>query len=147
MIDPANAFPAAGHALVVRIGEAARHLGFRGIAGFDIGRTHDGRLLVFDPNFRFNSSSTQLLFHESAVSRTGLPATCSFQVSIGGSFKALAKRLENPIGEGYFVPTRLFNGELHPLAKGTHIVTGFVLGKDRQGAAQTARLLQERLEP
>jgi len=146
MMDPEKGFPAEGHALVVTIGEAARRSGYRGLAGFDIGLSRDGRLFVFDLNFRINSSSTQLLFHASSVARTGLPATCSFQSSVGGSFAALAERLAAPLSDGSFVPVRMFNGEKHPLSKGTHIVTGFVHGRDRLNAINAAKDLHERLE-
>jgi len=145
LIDPENAFPAEGVALAIRIGEAARARGFLGIAGLDIGRALDGRLLVFDPNFRLNSSTSQLLFHDSASARSGLPVSLSFQVHPGGPFRVTASLLEAPITEGWFIPTRLFNGEKHPLSEGKHIVTGFVLGRDRADADQASDRLQARL--
>jgi len=146
MIDPENLLPEEGWALAVQIGEAARKRGYRGLAGLDIGLRRDGRLTVFDPNFRFNSSSAQLLFHGSAAARTGLPASCSFQATPGGAFGSLAKQLEAPISEGWFVPTRIFDGEKHPLSMGKHIITGFILGKHRLAAQESARLLERTLE-
>ncbi len=134
IIDPAAAFPDAARILAVRVGEAARKLGFKGIAGLDIGLAVDGRLVVFDPNFRFNASTSQLLFHESAVARSGLPVSRSVQLTPAAPFQDLSARLEAPIDEGWFVPTRIFNGEKHPLSEGKHIVTGFVLGQDRADA-------------
>lgn len=145
-IDPENALPKAGWALAIQIGEAARKLGYRGIAAFDVGLRRDGRMTVFDPNFRINSSSAQLLFHQSAAVRSGLSASCSFNVKAKGSFSALAKRLEAPIGEGWFVPTCLFDGEKHPLSMGNHRVIGFVLGNSRMGAQETANLFQKEME-
>jgi len=146
VIDPENPFPQAGKRLAILIGEAARQEGFRGIAGLDIGLTKDGRIVVFDPNFRFNSSSTQLLFHDSAVQRSNLPVSRSFQATPHGQFKTLACRLKKAIDRGQFIPTRLFNGEKHPHANGAHIVTGFVLSEDRKTADDVAELLQRELE-
>jgi hypothetical protein len=146
LVDPERAFPEAGRALAREIGEAARRLGFRGIGGLDIGRTRDGRLLVFDPNFRFNSSSAQLLFHDSAAARAGLATSLSFDATLRGPFAALAARLEAPIGEAWFVPLRLWNGEEHPLAEGQHQVTGMILGRDRSEAEAASRALRDRLE-
>ena len=37
-------------------------LGYRGVAGFDVVLTHDGRLLVLDLNFRLNASTIGLLY-------------------------------------------------------------------------------------
>jgi len=144
-IDPERAFPEQGRALARAIGEAARRLGFRGIAGLDIGRARDGRVLVFDPNFRFNSSSAQLLFHPAAAARAGLGTSLSFDEKLGGSFAELAARLEAPIGEAWFVPLRLWNGAEHPLSEGRHRVSGMVLGRDRADAAGACARLRERL--
>jgi hypothetical protein len=145
-IDPERAFPEAGRTLAREIGEAGRRLGFRGIAGVDIGRARDGRVLAFDPNFRFNSSSAQLLFHPRAAARAGLAASLSFDERLTGPFAALAERLAAPIDEGWFVPLRLWNGEEHPLAAGRHQVTGMVLGRDRRDAEAAAHRLRECLE-
>lgn len=145
IIDPARSMPAEVSALAFQIGEKARSLGFRGIAGFDIGLEHSGRVIFFDPNFRIASSTAQLLFHQAAASRAGLPVSQSIQVTPAGSFKDIEKKLRGPIADGWFIPTRLFNGEKHPLSEGKHIVTGFVLGKDRQSAGNALRMLQKLL--
>jgi hypothetical protein len=144
-IDPERAFPEEGRALAREIGEAARRLGFRGIAGLDIGRACDGRVLVFDPNFRFNSSSAQLLFHSAAAARAGLGTSLSFDEEVGGSFADFAARLEAPIGEAWFVPLRLWNGAEHPLSEGRHRVSGMVLGRDRRDAEARSRALERGL--
>lgn len=146
LIDPERALPPEGRSLAIQAGEAARGLGFRGLAGLDIGRARDGRMLVFDPNFRLNSSSSQLLFHPSASARAGLALSLSFDAEIRGPFADLARRLEAPIGEAWFVPLRLFNGEEHPHAEGRHRVTGMVLARDRAEAEAARRALLDRLE-
>ncbi len=146
MIDPEFMFPDEGRLLAVRVGEAARRMGYLGIAGLDIGLRNDGRLVVFDPNFRFNASTAQLLFHDSAVARTGHSVTRSFHAEPGCTFNKLATRLEAPIRDGGFVPTRIFNGEKHPLSMDRHFVTGFVLGHDRIEAEGAVQLLKAHLE-
>jgi hypothetical protein len=134
VIDPENALPAAAAALAVQVGEAARQLGFLGLAGLDIGQLTDGRLIVFDPNFRFNASTPQALLHESAARRAGLPASASFALATRTRMSALCDRLRAPIDEGWFVPTRLLDAALLPAANGQSHVTGFVLGADRADA-------------
>ncbi|MBF7731165.1 hypothetical protein [Pseudomonas sp. N040] len=141
IVDSSQPIPAKVHALAVRIGERVRTLGFRGIAGLDIGIDRQGRPMLFDPNFRIASSTAQLLFHPAAALRSGLPISHSLQITPGGSFADVARKLRGPIESGWFIPTRLFNGEKHPLSNGTHIVTGFVMAADRASAAtNTARI-------
>jgi hypothetical protein len=145
IVDSDLCFPVEGASLAVQAGEVARRLGFRGIAGLDIGRSTDGRFILFDPNFRLVSSTSQLLFHPAAATRNGLAVSQSFQVSPSGKFDVVARKLHGPIDEGWFVPTRLFNGEKHPLSDGKHLVTGFVMGLDREAAQLAWKKLRENL--
>ncbi|MFQ1699063.1 hypothetical protein ACJ5NV_00575 [Loktanella agnita] len=145
MIDPAVAFPAAGIALATKITETARQQGFRGICGLDIGISPDGRLTVFDPNFRFNSSTPQVMLHPAAAARSGLPVSLSFG---GQSTRAMAEIIsciKDPIADGWFVPTRLLDAALLPAAEGQSRVTGFVLGASRDAAHARATALAELL--
>lgn len=134
LIDPENEFPQSARKIVLQIGEKARALGFCGVAGVDIGLAENGKLYVFDLNFRFNASSTQLLFHESAVKQFGFPVSHSIQVEVEGSLDQLKRRIFPLIDEGRFVPSRFFNGDRHPESCGKSIVSGFVYGSDRQEA-------------
>jgi len=134
IIDPQNLLPAAGVQLAIDVGEAARDKGFIGMAGLDIGLATDGRFIVFDPNFRFNASSSQVLFHGSAAQRSGLSASHSFHVTTPLQLSDLVQRLHGPIDDGWFVPTRLIDGKLLPAAKGKSVCTGFVLGENRHDA-------------
>ena len=142
IVDSTQPIPREVQALAVRAGESARALGFRGIAGLDIGIDHKGRPVLFDPNFRIASSTAQLLFHPAAASRSGLPISHSLQITPGGSFAAAARKLRGPIDEGWFIPTRLFNGEKHPLSQGKHIISGFAMGADRSAAAFNAEQIK-----
>ena len=131
IIDPQNLLPAAGVQLAIEVGEAARGKGFIGMAGLDIGLTTDGRFIIFDPNFRFNASSSQVLFHDSATHRSGLSTSYSFYVSTQLQLSELAQSLRGPIDDGWFVPTRLIDGKLLPAARGKSVCSGFVLGENR----------------
>ena len=77
---------------------------------------------------------------------TGALLTASFHAEPSYACSKLAVRLEATIGDGWFVPTRLFNGEKHPLAMGKHLVTGFVLGHNRIEAENAAKSLKSSLE-
>jgi hypothetical protein len=142
VIDPANAAPDGVAALALTIGDAARRMGFIGVAGLDIAKTTDGRLIVFDPNFRFNASTTQVLFHDAAVARSGLAASASFASACPAPIAKQIERLRGPVDEGWFVPTRMIDAALLPSAKGVSHVTGFVLGADREDALQRQSALK-----
>lgn len=146
-IDPAWRLPEAAQDLAQRVGEAARLRGFRGLAGLDIGLTREGQLVVFDPNFRFNGSTTQVLFHEAAAARSGLGASRSFQIRSTLPFQELLSRVHEPVEAGWFVPTRAFNAEVCEAQAGWHTLTGFVLGRDSAAAEAASGRLQARLEP
>lgn len=134
MIDPATPFPRAGRELVVAVGEAARRRGYVGLAGLDIALAENGRLIVLDPNFRINASSTQVLLHQAAAARDGLTASCSAHAATLLPFEQIARRMQGPIDDGWFVPTRLLDARWLPTAEGRSLCTGFVLGKDRRQA-------------
>jgi hypothetical protein len=138
LIDAMHPMPDPDFAIAV--GEAARRRGFIGVAGFDVGRTPDGRMVIFDPNFRFNASTAQVLLHSAAAARSGLPVSLSVNLTTSLSMSEIARRLAGPIAELWFVPTRLVDAARLPAADGHSIVTGFVLAgsRDQAFAAQTA---------
>ncbi|MEL7459708.1 MAG: hypothetical protein AAFX45_12905 [Pseudomonadota bacterium] len=143
VIDPDRALPLAGQKLVLAAGEAARAMGYRGIAALDVGVTTNGRLIAFDPNFRVNASTSQVLLHHAAVQARALRVS---QLVAGACDLPLAEvlaRLEGPVRDGWFVPTRLLDGALLPAAEGTSLWTGFVLGLDREEAAARNHTLSE----
>ena len=128
LIDMARMPTGDATALVVSIGEKARAMGYRGLAGCDLGQAEDGRLVVFDPNFRMNASTPQVVFH-SLLARSGQPVVSrSVNIRTPQPFAELALRLREWIGAGRFVPTRLLDAALLPAAQGRSFVTGFVVG-------------------
>lgn len=141
VIDPENPLPQAAAEIAVEAGNRAAALGFRGLAGLDIGLAANGRMIVFDPNFRFNSSTQQVLLHDAAARRSGLPCSISFNRPMGLPFAKIARLIAGPVAEGWFVPTRLFDGALCAAAEGKSICTGFVLGSDRHDAEARQRRL------
>jgi hypothetical protein len=141
VINPLAAFPAAAQALVLALGEKARLLGYRGFAGFDVGQTAEGRLVVFDPNFRFNSSTPLAMFHAAMVARSGLPAARGFHLTQSAPMGRLIEATRQATDEGWFLPHRFLDGALLPAAAGNSYVTGMVMGEDlADTVARAARL-------
>lgn len=147
VVDQANPFPTEGAELAVAVGEAARRAGFLGLAGLDVGLTTDDRLVVFDPNFRFNSSSSQVLLHDAAAKRGGFTASHSVNLTTPLRFADITLKLRDPIDDGWFVPTRLLNGAMLPAANGKSACTGFVLGKNCAEALARQQELELMLKP
>jgi hypothetical protein len=146
VIDPEASYPETGHALALHVAEEARKRGFLGVCGLDIGQTTDGRLIVFDPNFRFNSSTPQILLHRMAAERSGLRLSLSFSGKAHCSMASLIARLRGPVADGWFVPTRLLDGALLPAAEGASLCTGFVLADTREAAETRSHLLQSLID-
>jgi hypothetical protein len=95
--------------LSLAIGDKARTEGFRGVAGFDIGELADGSLLVFDLNFRPNSSTGLLLAREAVQQRTGLPVMRSFYLRHDGPLAELLDAVETDATAGRVVPGSIFD--------------------------------------
>lgn len=145
VIDPEAEFPAEGIALAMDVAKAAAREGFRGICGLDIGLARDGRMIVFDPNFRVNASTVQVLMHPAAVARSGLDISASFAGQTTRPMAEAIAQVKGPVSDGWFVPTRLLDQAYLSAVAGKSLCTGFVMGRTRAEtearSAQLARLL------
>lgn len=129
LIDPEQAPPDTVLAVAAQAGRVAQRMGYRGPAGMDIGLARDGRVIAFDPNFRLNSSSAQVLLHQGAVGRAGSAVSLSVNLAVPLPMAEALVRLEGPVSDGSFIPTRLGDAALLPVAEGLSRITGFVLGE------------------
>jgi hypothetical protein len=145
IVDPDNPLPPEGVDLAVKIAEAARAMGFIGVVGLDIGRISDGRLIVFDPSFRFNACTQQILLHKAATDRAGHTVSRSVVANVPLSVRDLIKRVQGAVEDGWLVPTRIVDRLILANEKGHSILNGFVLGRDRLEAEANARLLERLL--
>ncbi|MFH1518363.1 MAG: hypothetical protein ABIH17_10855 [Pseudomonadota bacterium] len=134
VINPSNPFPKAAISLALEVGEAALAMGFRGVAGLDIGLTTRGRLIVFDPNFRIQGSTAQVMLHASATKRSGLPASRSANFRSSLNIRQLALELSGPIDDGWYMPFRLIDGARHAEPPANTTCTGIVMGKTQADA-------------
>ncbi|QDC09354.1 hypothetical protein FHY55_08900 [Oceanicola sp. D3] len=142
VIDPDHPLPEAGVALAKEVARKAAEEGFLGVCGFDIGRTVDGEIILFDPNFRFNACTPQILLHAPAVARTdGLTCSQTFAGQFKGPLSELIARLREPVQEGWLVPYRLIDARYMETADGVCHCTAVVLGRDRADVAKRAEAL------
>ncbi len=146
ILDAGAPLPAPTVEALLAIAERWRAAGYRGIAGLDVGRTADGRLLVFDLNVRLNASSGQLLLHGAAAARHGARASLSFFQKVAGQAPSEVATQARPwVRDGHLLVTRLANlARLEPPEPATSI-TGLVLGEDEADCRVIARAIGEAL--
>ncbi len=143
LFDADRPFPAPD--LAIAVGEAARARGFRGLAGLDIGQATDGRIIVFDPNFRVTSSTSLAMFAPAAAARIGLPVALSVDIFLTAPLGDMIAAARGPMSDGWFVPTRMLDAALFPAAQGLSRLSGFVLARDRAAAVRARDDLGRRL--
>lgn len=111
--------------IAMAVAERARKMGFRGVAGFDIGVNTHGQPYVFDLNFRVAGSTMQVLLHESAVRRTGAKISQSWRRMVKGTLAPALESISDFARRGQFLPFSLF--EMTPATGGKSIIAGMVV--------------------
>ena len=127
--EPAPALVEAGRA----VAETARSLGYRGIAGFDVVGTDDGRTLVLDVNCRLNSCTTALLLRDSVLEWSGHTSVLASAWRTGLDDLRLHAAVSELVERRSFVPIGFFLPEA-----GTRRVIGIVLADGRHEAEAAA---------
>jgi len=97
---------------------------------------------VFDPNFRINACTGQVLLHPAASARSGLGVSRSFHLTSHLGADELMRRLAGCIADGWLVPTRVIDGRWLGTEAPPAACTGFVLGETREEAAANLGLLK-----
>lgn len=111
--------------IAMAVAERARKMGFRGVAGFDIGVNSYGHPYVFDLNFRVVGSTMQVLLHESAVRRTGARISQSWRSMVKGTLAPALECISDFARRGQFIPVGLF--EMTPATGGKSIIAGMIV--------------------
>jgi hypothetical protein len=135
-IDPSNPPPEEAVEVCRAIAETARARGYLGICGFDAGVDSEGRLFVFDLNFRMNGSTPHVLVYSSATAGAGSPVIQSFASPLAGPLTAALGRLRPYVKEGRLIPLRLFDAALSEVPDAPSFISGLVLAEDRNRAAE-----------
>lgn len=101
-------------ALALTIAARAAALGFRGIAGFDVLETADGRLFAIDLNFRPNGSTPLLLVLAGIGSERGLPHARFVLCTGDDPLDKVLSRLCADFSAGWLVLTGAFDDHSAP---------------------------------
>ena len=105
--------PAEVKSTAMGIAHRARYTGYRGIAGFDVGIRREAGPVVFDLNFRPNSSTGLLLAGRAALNTTRLPVAHSFFLRHDGPLAALLDAVETTAAAGRLIPGSVFDRECY----------------------------------
>ncbi|NQT15274.1 MAG: hypothetical protein HQ582_21135, partial [Planctomycetes bacterium] len=106
--------------------------GYRGFAGFDMAVLFDGRVKVFDLNFRLNGCTKVLLLYEGVRRAFGarcIGRGCSFQAA--GSFLAMCNAARAAFQERVLLPLVTYDPAAIPVPTGAPMLWALVLGEDR----------------
>ncbi|MBL8540932.1 MAG: hypothetical protein JNK68_11245 [Betaproteobacteria bacterium] len=68
--------------------------------------------------------------------------SCSAHAATLLPLEKIRRRVEGPIDDGWFVPTRLLDARWLQTAEGRSMCTGFVLGADRRQALARSEALK-----
>lgn len=99
--------------LALDIAHRARQLDYRGVAGFDIGEMENGTPVVFDLNFRPNSSTGLLLAGPAALEATGLTKAQTFHLRHDGPLQHIFKLVQQDAALGRIIPGSMFDAETY----------------------------------
>lgn len=143
-LDPHCEPPETAISVGKTIMEQAVSLGYRGFAGFDMALLFDGRILVFDLNFRLNGSTVALLFYESIVKALATPVLRHRSWQIHGSFGELLAVVQMAMDKGYLIPLSIYNPEESSYPNSNPTLKGLLLGTTREQVSERERQLAER---
>ncbi len=143
--------PLAVRELSLEIAEKARIGGFRGIAGFDIGEIAEAEPVVFDLNFRPNSSTGLLLAGHVSMEKTGLPVARSFFLRHDGPLGELLDAVKLEANAGRIIPGSMFDAQqykdsfVEPATRSC--LDGWLLAETAEEVTSYSKTVAARLQP
>jgi hypothetical protein len=144
-IGPQDEVPETAVEVGWAIVERGRELGYRGIAGFDVVVTRDGRTLAIDLNFRVNGCTVGMLLHAGLAQAMGAPVARfrSWQAPAGVDLFAVAAAA---VERGDLVPLAAYDPEAEPQREAPARLSGLLVGASREEVlARERRLAAEGL--
>lgn len=87
------------------------NLGYFGLAGIDMALLDDGRIMVYDLNFRINGSTTPLLLAKSVMETFGQPLIKLDRFVGASSYREMLDVIYGELGKGKLVPITSYDPE------------------------------------
>ncbi|WP_409272090.1 hypothetical protein V1499_20325 [Neobacillus sp. SCS-31] len=143
-ISNAEGPPDVAIALGKSIMEKACRLGYKGVAGFDILLSEDGRVLCIDLNFRLNGSTPALLLKDSIFERHNMEDMMYKTWKIDSEWDEFLSVCKNMIESGALIPLAIY----HPDDEGDQgsqpFINGILIGHSRDDILKKEQYLAEK---
>ena len=124
--------------------EKACQLGYKGVAGFDMLVTDDGRIVCIDLNFRLNGSTPALLLKDSIFDRRGSRQMMFRSWRINNSWDQFQADCQSMIENGTLIPVSVYHPE-DPSGKKTNpFISGIMLGDSKEDIEEKENFLGKR---
>jgi len=105
--------------------------GYRGIVGIDMAVMDDGRVLVFDLNFRVNGSSATLMLARSIYENLGSPLVRLKRLSAQGTYREMLAAVYAAMDKGILWPLNSYDPQAGGTPGAVPCLTALILGKTR----------------
>ncbi|WP_053368147.1 ATP-grasp domain-containing protein [Bacillus sp. FJAT-27245] len=130
-------------ALGESIMEKACELGYKGVAGFDILLTEDGRVLCIDLNFRLNGSTPALLLKDSIFRSQNTQDMMYKTWKIDGEWEEFLSVCKNMIESGSLIPLAIYHPEEEAGSGMQPFINGLLLGDSRKDILKKEQYLAD----
>jgi len=118
------------------------NLGYFGLVGIDMAVLNDGRIMVFDLNFRINGSTTPLLLAKSVMATFGRPLIRVDRFVGTGAYQEMIDVVYGEMGKGKLVPVASYDPEAGGYPAGQPRLIAMVLGETRDEVDEYKRELE-----
>ena len=118
--------------------------GYFGLAGIDMALLDDGRIMVYDLNFRINGSTTPLLFAKSVMETFGQPLIKVDRFVGAGAYREMLDVIYGELGKGKLVPIASYDPESGGVQGSQPRLIAMLLGETKHEIDEYKRELEVR---
>ena len=142
-IDPATKVPMAAMRLGTDVARAGFARGFWGCLGIDMAVLDDGRVVVFDLNFRINGSTRALLLAKSVRHNLGTPVIRLRDWKVNQTYREMLNVVYTAMGKGTLLPLGSYDPAAGGYPEARPQLTGLILGATRAEVLEHERELAD----
>lgn len=115
--------------------------GYRGIVGMDMAVMENGRVLVFDLNFRVNGSSATLILAKSIYDNLGSRIIRLKRLSAQGTYREMLDAVYAAMDKGMMWPLNSYDPQAGGTPQAVPCLTALILGKTRDEVIRYEEIL------
>jgi hypothetical protein len=135
--------PPAAIAAGTRIAAQGFALGYFGLVGIDMAVLADGRVMVYDLNFRINGSTVPLMLFKSIVAQTGKSVASLGRFVGSGSYREVLERIYHEMAKGRLLPLSSYDPAAADCSESKPRILALLLGDTRDEIDAYRRELEE----